>query len=300
MVTYVSEAAAPAPRSHLTVLLLRPLGPSHFAPPVLKLRFSHLTVLMLLPSRQSHSRTVALCTYRCSSSGPSRPTALCTYRCSSSGSREPSHSTGTSHSGDSPTTQHSDIPMMQPATPQPLSPRESTLPRRAGGLFSPPFSPRRRRRTPPRRCSCGVRRAVRTLVAMPAYNEEAYIAKTVLGARQHADAVLVVDDGSHGRHRPDRRGARCDRRPAYGQQGLRRGAPDDLYDRPGPRRRGARHHRLRRPARPRGDPPAAFGAPGREPRPRLPGTALRSPTPRAVFGPTGDGRSRRFARAARG
>ncbi len=39
-------------------------------------------------------------------------------------------------------------------------------------------------------------RAVRTLVAMPAYNEEAYIAKTVLGARRHADAVLVVDDGS--------------------------------------------------------------------------------------------------------
>ena len=38
--------------------------------------------------------------------------------------------------------------------------------------------------------------AVRTLVAMPAYNEEAAIAKTVLGARQHADAVLVVDDGS--------------------------------------------------------------------------------------------------------
>ena len=37
---------------------------------------------------------------------------------------------------------------------------------------------------------------IRTLVAMPAYNEEAYIAKTVLGARQHADAVLVVDDGS--------------------------------------------------------------------------------------------------------
>jgi len=31
---------------------------------------------------------------------------------------------------------------------------------------------------------------------MPAYNEEAAIAKTVLGARQHADAVLVVDDGS--------------------------------------------------------------------------------------------------------
>lgn len=40
------------------------------------------------------------------------------------------------------------------------------------------------------------RPAVRTLVAMPAYNEEAYIAKTVLGAKRHADAVLVVDDGS--------------------------------------------------------------------------------------------------------
>ena len=40
------------------------------------------------------------------------------------------------------------------------------------------------------------RGTVRTLVAMPAYNEEAYIAKTVLGAREHADAVLVVDDGS--------------------------------------------------------------------------------------------------------
>jgi len=42
----------------------------------------------------------------------------------------------------------------------------------------------------------GSRGAIRTLVAMPAYNEEAYIAKTVLGARRHADAVLVVDDGS--------------------------------------------------------------------------------------------------------
>lgn len=38
--------------------------------------------------------------------------------------------------------------------------------------------------------------AIRTLVAMPAHNEEAAIAKTVLGARRHADAVLVVDDGS--------------------------------------------------------------------------------------------------------
>jgi len=37
---------------------------------------------------------------------------------------------------------------------------------------------------------------VRILVAMPAYNEEAYIAKTIVGAQQHADAVLVVDDGS--------------------------------------------------------------------------------------------------------
>nr|WP_300999122.1 glycosyltransferase family 2 protein [Methanoculleus sp.] len=31
---------------------------------------------------------------------------------------------------------------------------------------------------------------------MPAYNEEAYVAKTVVGAARHADAVLVVDDGS--------------------------------------------------------------------------------------------------------
>ncbi len=39
-------------------------------------------------------------------------------------------------------------------------------------------------------------RAIRTLVAMPAYNEEAYIAKTIIGAQRHADRVLVVDDGS--------------------------------------------------------------------------------------------------------
>ncbi|UYU17320.1 MULTISPECIES: glycosyltransferase family 2 protein [Methanoculleus] len=38
--------------------------------------------------------------------------------------------------------------------------------------------------------------SIRTLVAMPAYNEEAYIAKTVIGAGQYASAVLVVDDGS--------------------------------------------------------------------------------------------------------
>ncbi|MFY9195035.1 MAG: hypothetical protein WAN99_06640, partial [Methanoculleus sp.] len=52
----ILEAAGP--RSHLLVLELRPPGPSHFAPPVLKLRFSHLTVLMLLPSRQSHSAPI--------------------------------------------------------------------------------------------------------------------------------------------------------------------------------------------------------------------------------------------------
>ena len=40
------------------------------------------------------------------------------------------------------------------------------------------------------------RPAARTLVAMPAYNEEAYIAKTIIGAKKYADAVLVVDDGS--------------------------------------------------------------------------------------------------------
>ena len=40
------------------------------------------------------------------------------------------------------------------------------------------------------------RGAIRTLVAMSACNEEAVIAKAVLGARRHADAVLVVDDGS--------------------------------------------------------------------------------------------------------
>ncbi len=38
--------------------------------------------------------------------------------------------------------------------------------------------------------------SIRTLVAIPAHNEETAIAKTVLGARRHADAVLVVDDES--------------------------------------------------------------------------------------------------------
>jgi len=36
----------------------------------------------------------------------------------------------------------------------------------------------------------------RTLVAMPAYNEEIHIAKTITGALPYADQVLVVDDGS--------------------------------------------------------------------------------------------------------
>ena len=38
--------------------------------------------------------------------------------------------------------------------------------------------------------------AVRTLVAMPAYNEESHIADVITGAKQYADLVLVVDDGS--------------------------------------------------------------------------------------------------------
>jgi glycosyltransferase involved in cell wall biosynthesis/FixJ family two-component response regulator len=38
---------------------------------------------------------------------------------------------------------------------------------------------------------------IRTLVAMPAYNEEGQIAKTIISSRKYADAVLVVDDGSH-------------------------------------------------------------------------------------------------------
>ncbi len=37
---------------------------------------------------------------------------------------------------------------------------------------------------------------IRTLVAMPAYNEENQIAKTILRSAKYADAVLVVDDGS--------------------------------------------------------------------------------------------------------
>ena len=35
-----------------------------------------------------------------------------------------------------------------------------------------------------------------TLAAMPAHNEDEHIAKVVLGAKKHADKVVVVDDGS--------------------------------------------------------------------------------------------------------
>lgn len=34
------------------------------------------------------------------------------------------------------------------------------------------------------------------IAAMPAYNEEQFIAKTVLGAKKYVDTVLIVDDGS--------------------------------------------------------------------------------------------------------
>jgi len=35
-----------------------------------------------------------------------------------------------------------------------------------------------------------------TIAAMPAYNEEQYIAKTIVGAYRYVDLVLVIDDGS--------------------------------------------------------------------------------------------------------
>ena len=45
-----------------------------------------------------------------------------------------------------------------------------------------------------------VRRGVRTVVAViPAYNEGLVIGSVVLQARQHADRVIVVDDGSSDR-----------------------------------------------------------------------------------------------------
>jgi glycosyltransferase involved in cell wall biosynthesis len=37
---------------------------------------------------------------------------------------------------------------------------------------------------------------IKVLAAMPAFNEEKYIAKIVIGARKYVDQVLVVDDGS--------------------------------------------------------------------------------------------------------
>lgn len=37
---------------------------------------------------------------------------------------------------------------------------------------------------------------IKTVVALPAFNEEKYIAKVIEGARNYVDAVLVVDDGS--------------------------------------------------------------------------------------------------------
>lgn len=37
---------------------------------------------------------------------------------------------------------------------------------------------------------------IKTLVAMPAYNEAAHIAEVIIGAKKFADEVLVVDDGS--------------------------------------------------------------------------------------------------------
>lgn len=37
---------------------------------------------------------------------------------------------------------------------------------------------------------------INVLAAMPAYNEECFIAKIILGAQKHVDRVLVVDDGS--------------------------------------------------------------------------------------------------------
>jgi hypothetical protein len=56
--------------------------------------------------------------------------------------------------------------------------------------------------------------SIRTLVAMPAYNEEAYIAKTVLGARPARGCGPGRRRRLDGRDRPDRGGAWGDRCPA--------------------------------------------------------------------------------------
>ncbi|MDY6959713.1 MAG: glycosyltransferase family 2 protein, partial [Halobacteriota archaeon] len=37
---------------------------------------------------------------------------------------------------------------------------------------------------------------LKTIVAMPAFNEEAFIAEMVIGAKKHSDEVIVIDDGS--------------------------------------------------------------------------------------------------------
>jgi len=37
---------------------------------------------------------------------------------------------------------------------------------------------------------------LKTIVAMPAFNEETFIAKMVIGAKKHSDEVIVIDDGS--------------------------------------------------------------------------------------------------------
>jgi glycosyltransferase involved in cell wall biosynthesis len=39
-------------------------------------------------------------------------------------------------------------------------------------------------------------RSIKVLAAMPAYNEEKYIAKTIIGTKKYVDQVLIVDDGS--------------------------------------------------------------------------------------------------------
>ena len=37
---------------------------------------------------------------------------------------------------------------------------------------------------------------IKVLAAMPAYNEEKYIAKTIIDQKKYVDQVLIVDDGS--------------------------------------------------------------------------------------------------------
>lgn len=74
---------------------------------------------------------------------------------------------------------------------EPLTVESLTLPLESGRI-------QRCRQRPAPRATPGFpkEQTVRTLIAMPAYNEEKYIAKTITGSRRYADAVLVVDDGS--------------------------------------------------------------------------------------------------------